>query len=102
VTPFYRPSASNIIYFLSWMICVVCFLHQADALTSVNRKIEVTTNTMQENISLLLENDSKLQEIEGKAENMNESAAKFKNSSQDLRKKMWWKMCKVSDAIVCF
>lgn len=34
---------------------------QADALTSVNRKIDVTTNTMQENISLLLENDSKLQ-----------------------------------------
>jgi hypothetical protein len=68
---------------------------QADALTSVNRKIDVTTNTMQENISLLLENDSKLQEIEGKADNMNTASEKFKNSSTDLRKKMWWKMCKM-------
>ena len=33
---------------------------QADALTSVHRKIDVTTNTMQENIALLLENDAKV------------------------------------------
>ena len=38
----------------------------------VNRKIEVTTNTMHENISLMLENDGKLEEIEGKANNMTE------------------------------
>jgi hypothetical protein len=33
---------------------------QADALTSVHRKIDVTTNAMQENIALLLENDAKV------------------------------------------
>ena len=61
---------------------------QADALTSVHRKIDVTTNTMQENISLLLENDSKLEEIEGKSNNMTEAADKFRASSKDLRKKV--------------
>jgi hypothetical protein len=44
---------------------LVCAVH-----AQVNRKIEVTTNTMHDNISLLLENDSELEEIEGKANNM--------------------------------
>jgi hypothetical protein len=39
---------------------------QADLLTSVHRKIDITTSVMQENIGLLLENDSKLEAIEGK------------------------------------
>jgi len=68
---------------------------QADALTSVNRKIDVTTSVMQDNITQILENDSKLEEIEGKADNMTDAAQKFKSSSKDLKDKMWWRMCKL-------
>eukprot|EP00613_Pedinella_sp_CCMP2098_P049799 CAMPEP_0171848750 /NCGR_PEP_ID=MMETSP0992-20121227/19219_1 /TAXON_ID=483369 /ORGANISM="non described non described, Strain CCMP2098" /LENGTH=254 /DNA_ID=CAMNT_0012467733 /DNA_START=8 /DNA_END=768 /DNA_ORIENTATION=+ len=68
---------------------------QADTLTNVSRKIDVTTNVMQENISLLLENDAKLEEIEGKSEHMTSAADKFKSTSTELKKKMWWKLCKM-------
>jgi len=68
---------------------------QVDAITSVNRKVEVTTSLMQENITLLLENDSKIEELDVKAEKMNDQAAKFEDSSTELRKKMWWRLCKI-------
>jgi len=66
-----------------------------DAMTSVQGKLDVTTSTMQENISLLLENDAKLSEIEGKADTMTDQSAKFKASSKNLKDKMWWKLCKM-------
>jgi hypothetical protein len=37
-------------------------------MTSVSRKIEVTTSLMQDNISLLLENDAKIKDLDVKAE----------------------------------
>jgi hypothetical protein len=45
-----------------------------DAVSSVNRKLEVTTNVMQENLALMLENDSKIQQLDAKAERVRRSS----------------------------
>ena len=61
----------------------------------VSAKVDVTTHIMQENISLLMENDQKLTNIYERSDSLQVDAEKFEKTSKDLANKMWWKKCKM-------
>ena len=54
---------------------------------------------MHDNINLALENTTKLETIELKSEELQQSAGIFKKNATDLRKKMWWKNFKMKAAL---
>jgi len=70
-------------------------LEQVDALTRVQGKLEATKLTMQENMQLALQACVKLEDINVAAENLALQSNMFADNARELRKKMWWKQCKL-------
>ena len=67
-------------------------------LSAPQEKLEVTKTTMKENIQQMLVNDEKLAHIEESSEKLKAASVEFKDSSNELRNKMWWKVC-VCDSV---
>ena len=44
----------------------------------------------------VLERDTKLSELDNRADALQQGASQFEYSAKSLRRKMWWKNCKVS------
>jgi vesicle-associated membrane protein 72 len=66
-----------------------------DKLQEVTGKVEVVKSVMKDNISKILENEAKLENIEAASAALNEKAIQFKAGSKQLTDKMWWKMWKM-------
>lgn len=66
-----------------------------DSLSKVNNKIEQTKFIMQENIEQSLANTIKLETIELKSEELQQSAGIFRYNAKELKNKMWWKNMKM-------
>ena len=65
----------------------------------VKYKVNQVRDIMHDNINLALENTTKLETIELKSEELQQSAGIFKKNASDLRKKMWWKNFKMKAAL---
>ncbi len=65
----------------------------------VKYKVNKVRDIMHDNINLALENTTKLETIELKSEELQQSAGIFKKNASELRKKMWWKNFKMKAAI---
>jgi hypothetical protein len=70
-----------------------------DKLAEVKYKVNQVRDIMHDNINLALENTTKLETIELKSEELQQSAGIFRKNASDLRKKMWWKNFKMKAAI---
>jgi hypothetical protein len=70
-----------------------------DKLAEVKYKVNQVRDIMHDNINLALENTTKLETIELKSEELQQSAGIFKKNASELRKKMWWKNFKMKAAI---
>jgi hypothetical protein len=70
-----------------------------DKLAEVKYKVNQVRDIMHDNINLALENTTKLETIELKSEELQQSAGIFKKNATELRKKMWWKNFKMKAAI---
>jgi hypothetical protein len=70
-----------------------------DKVAEVKYKVNQVRDIMHDNINLALENTTKLETIELKSEELDQSAGIFKKNASELRKKMWWKNFKMKAAI---
>jgi hypothetical protein len=70
-----------------------------DKVAEVKYKVNQVRDIMHDNINLALENTTKLETIELKSEELQQSAGIFKKNASELRKKMWWKNFKMKAAI---
>lgn len=66
-----------------------------DKLLQVTNKINQVKDVMHDNINIALENTVKLETIELKSEELQQSAGLFRVSARDLKNKMWWKNFKM-------
>lgn len=66
-----------------------------DKVANIRAKVDEVTETMQENISIVLANSDTIDKIEGKTEVLNTSAARFSKKSTQLRKAMQWRYYKL-------
>jgi hypothetical protein len=66
-----------------------------DSISKVTDKLEQTKDIMHENIDVALENCVKLETIELKSEELQQSAGIFKYNAKHLKNKMWWKNIKM-------
>lgn len=64
-------------------------------LGETNMKLDEVKNQMHTNISIMLENQTKLESIELKSQELVQSSAIFAISSKDLAKRIWWKNMKI-------
>jgi len=68
---------------------------KADALTSVQGKLDVVTSQMKDNITQILSNNEKLEHIEEISVNIKDQAVLFEKNADQLRNKMYWKKIKM-------
>jgi len=66
-----------------------------DKLVQISNKVNQTKDVMHENISKSMDNLIKLETIELKSEELQQSAGIFRTSARDLKNKMWWKNFKI-------
>lgn len=71
-------------------------LNQVDKASSLLGKVDVVKSTMQGNISDMLKNTEKAENLAEKSDQLNEQASVFKKKSTDLRKQMAWKNLKMT------
>lgn len=63
-------------------------LKSIDKIASVQAKVDAVTGTMQKNIELALRNTDRIEDIDEKATVLADSANKFKNAGNQLKRKM--------------
>jgi len=66
-----------------------------DATADVNAKVDTVKIVMQDNIKKVLETHENIDRLESKTDNMNQQAAQFHQSANDLRRIMWWRKTKI-------
>jgi len=66
-----------------------------DATADVSSRVDNVKIVMQDNIKKVLETHENIDRLESKTENLNQQAAQFNQSANDLRKVMWWRKTKV-------
>lgn len=66
-----------------------------DKLVAVSDKVEVVKTVMKDNISEILKNTEKLEELEEKSKNLDNQAIEFNKGARDLSTKMFWKKWKM-------
>lgn len=55
---------------------------------------------MRVNVDKVLERDQKLSELDNRADALQAGASQFETSAAKLKRKYWWKNCKVKLAVV--
>mmetsp|Transcript_18606 Transcript_18606/g.46921 ORF Transcript_18606/g.46921 Transcript_18606/m.46921 type:complete len:241 (-) Transcript_18606:1530-2252(-) len=73
---------------------------EADKIRAVRGQIDEVKDLMVDNIDQVLQRGDKIEILVGKTEQLSEEAVTFKKSATTLRKKMWWKNCKITAIIV--
>ncbi|NXJ78547.1 SYB protein, partial [Trogon melanurus] len=73
---------------------------------SSNRRLQQTQAQVQEvvdimcvNVDKVLERDQKLSELDDRADALQAGASVFESSAAKLKRKYWWKNCKVSSLV---
>ncbi|XP_015356793.1 vesicle-associated membrane protein 3, partial [Marmota marmota marmota] len=74
----------------------------SSAATGSNRRIQQTQNQVDEvvdimrvNVDKVLERDQKLSELDDRADALQAGASQFETSAAKLKRKYWWKNCKM-------
>jgi len=66
-----------------------------DATADVSAKVDSVKIVMQDNIKKVLETHGNIERLESKTDNLNQQAAQFQQSAEDLRRIMWWRKTKI-------
>ncbi|KAI9298447.1 synaptobrevin, partial [Neoconidiobolus thromboides FSU 785] len=62
---------------------------------SIQQQVNEVVGIMQDNIDKVMEKQEHLENLNDKAENLNENAMHFKHGANKVRKAMWWKDFKI-------
>ena len=75
-------------------------VEENNQIKKTEEKIESVKLIMQENISKLLENSLKAEEVLARSESLQEVSSVFRKNSRQLRRTMWWKNMKMWAIVV--
>lgn len=56
--------------------------------------MDEVVNVMRDNVTKVMERDTKLSELDARAENLQHASVNFATSAKRVRKKMWWENLK--------
>ncbi|CAL1279506.1 unnamed protein product [Larinioides sclopetarius] len=72
--------------------------HQAASrrLQQTQAQVNEVVDIMRTNVEKVLERDQKLSELDDRAEALQQGASQFEQQAGKLKRKFWWKNCKVS------
>jgi len=73
----------------------------ADKISNVKEEIDEVKTVMQTNIERVLERGEKIELLVDKTENLQSNAFKFKKSSTQLKRAMWFKNVKLMAVLIC-
>lgn len=73
-----------------------------DALAAVHSKVGAATKVMQENVDAALLHCDRLETIELKSQDLDQSAAVFRDRARQLRYKLWWRAMRMKIAVGAF
>ncbi|SAM00451.1 hypothetical protein [Absidia glauca] len=65
--------------------------HPSDRTASVQQQVDDVVNIMQDNIDKVMNRGERIDDLRGKAEDLNATAGNFKRGANQVRKRMWWK-----------
>uniref|UniRef100_A0A8C7SBL5 Vesicle associated membrane protein 3 n=1 Tax=Oncorhynchus mykiss TaxID=8022 RepID=A0A8C7SBL5_ONCMY len=64
-------------------------------LQQTQAQVDEVVDIMRVNVDKVLERDSKLSELDDRADALQAGASQFETSAAKLKRKFWWKNCKV-------
>jgi len=59
------------------------------------KQVDQVVDIMRQNMDKVLERDTKLTELDNRADALQAGASQFEYSARSLKRKMWWKNCKM-------
>eukprot|EP00917_Polyrhabdina_sp_WS-2016_P017031 GHVP01036814.1.p1 GENE.GHVP01036814.1~~GHVP01036814.1.p1 ORF type:complete len:231 (+),score=32.35 GHVP01036814.1:282-974(+) len=71
-----------------------------DKTSEVGDKVDHVKGIMQDNIQKVLATHANLEDLEQKTENLNQNAAQFNRSANDLKRIMWWQKTKMMIVLI--
>jgi len=77
---------------------------QSKRLQQTQAQVDEVVGIMKVNVEKVLERDAKLSQLDDRADALQEGASQFEKSAATLKRKYWWKNCKmiiILCAIVC-
>uniref|UniRef100_A0A915KB74 V-SNARE coiled-coil homology domain-containing protein n=1 Tax=Romanomermis culicivorax TaxID=13658 RepID=A0A915KB74_ROMCU len=70
---------------------------QSKRLQQTQAQVDEVVGIMKVNVEKVLERDSKLTQLDDRADALQEGASQFEKSAATLKRKYWWKNLKVSE-----
>ncbi|KAK7820310.1 hypothetical protein U0070_007516 [Myodes glareolus] len=64
-------------------------------LQQTQNQVDEVVDIMRVSVDKVLERDEKLSELDDRADGMQAGASQFKSSAAKLKRKYWWKKCKM-------
>eukprot|EP00794_Sanderia_malayensis_P015335 gene15335-16912_t len=64
-------------------------------LVTTQKQVDEVVGIMRQNMDKVLERDTKLSDLDNRAENLEAGAAQFEANATKLKRKMWWQNCKM-------
>jgi len=77
---------------------------QSKRLQQTQAQVDEVVGIMKVNVEKVLERDAKLSQLDDRADALQEGASQFEKSAATLKRKYWWKNCKmiiILCSIVC-
>ncbi|KHJ44144.1 Synaptobrevin [Trichuris suis] len=73
---------------------------QSKRLQQTQAQVDEVVGIMKVNVEKVLERDAKLSQLDDRADALQEGASQFEKSAATLKRKYWWKNCKMI-IIIC-
>nr|1L4A_A Chain A, SYNAPTOBREVIN [Doryteuthis pealeii] len=70
-------------------------VQQSKRLQQTQAQVEEVVDIMRVNVDKVLERDSKISELDDRADALQAGASQFEASAGKLKRKFWWKNCKM-------
>jgi len=64
-------------------------------LVTTQKQVDEVVGIMRQNMDKVIERDTKLSDLDNRAESLQAGAAQFESNAGKLKRKMWWQNCKM-------
>lgn len=64
-------------------------------LVTTQKQVDEVVGIMRQNMDKVLERDTKLSDLDNRAESLQAGASQFESNAGKLKRKMWWQNCKM-------
>merc|ERR1712150_253655 len=64
-------------------------------ISDTRRQVEEVVDLMKNNVSIMIQREEKLSDLDARADNLEQSSARFATTSRRMKEKMWWENMKM-------